>query len=444
MLYQMLHPGLQPGKKYLAGVWARSSGDDSTGTVFRVKIVYRDKSIPSDVWEESFPDGGHEWQLREISFEPRSRERFILVQVLPGEGGTVWLDDVYMQPARGENLIFDGGFETGRGGHWQLDAPKLPGLAELRKRYFEFLIAHGLNPLEMPVAWDDERVEDYTTDPRMNQVRLPYRARWQMGDFPPEDIEALQVAADQAEAGGWLDRAFVYPLDEPAPPQYPRVREVVAKIREIAPDVRVLLTEQYEPELADAVDIWCPLLSRMGMDRLAERQLEGEVFWWYTAVNPRAPYPTFLVDDYGTAPRILPWMNARFCIEGLLYWNTTQWRAVGDPWEDMLTLPWARANGDGSLLYPGSEVGIDGPVASLRLKLIREGLEDHQYLTILRELVNREAGAEARPDGSDPGVARIAEMCEDLFSRPSDYTTDALTLERARARVAEEIVRLSR
>jgi hypothetical protein len=35
-------------------------------------------------------------------------------------------------------------------------------------------------------------------------------------------------------------------------------------------------------------------------------------------------------------------------------------------------------------------------------------------------------------------------MCEDLFSRPSDYTTDALTLERARARVAEEIVRLSR
>ncbi|NLX54907.1 MAG: DUF4091 domain-containing protein [Planctomycetaceae bacterium] len=41
--------------------------------------------------------------------------------------------------------------------------------------------------------------------------------------------------------------------------------------------------------------------------------------------------------------------------------------------------------GDGSLLYPGAKVGIDGPVGSIRLKLIRAGLEDVEYLRMLEE-----------------------------------------------------------
>jgi len=47
--------------------------------------------------------------------------------------------------------------------------------------------------------------------------------------------------------------------------------------------------------------------------------------------------------------------------------------------------------GDGSVLYPGSKVGIDGPVASIRLKLIREGLEDVEYLRMLEDREGRDA-----------------------------------------------------
>ncbi len=442
VLYEMLRPGLQPNREYTAGVWARAAGAGSTGAVLRVKIVYRDKSIPSDVWEAKFPAGEHDWQSREVTVRAKGPERFILVQLMPGEGGTVWLDDVSLCTGGRDNLISNGGFEDSRPGLWQLDAPDLPGLVELHERYYRLLVDHGMNPAEMPVAWDDERIDEYATDPAVNHIRLPFRASWQMGDFPAEDIARLEAVVARASAGGWLDKTFLYPLDEPAEPQYARVREVAERVRQIAPDVPLLITEQYEEQLADIIDIWTPVLSRMDLDQLAERQLGGEVFWWYTMVNPRAPYPTFLVDDYGTAPRVLPWMNARFNILGLLYWNTTQWRAVGDPWENMLTLPWAGANGDGSLLYPGSRVGFAGPVASLRLKLIREGIEDYEYLVRLRELVNRKAGVEAQPDGSDPGAARVAEICGDLFTRPADYTTDALVLERMRVRVAEEIVGL--
>jgi len=50
--------------------------------------------------------------------------------------------------------------------------------------------------------------------------------------------------------------------------------------------------------------------------------------------------------------------------------------------------------GDGSLLYPGAKVGVDGPVASIRLKLIREGLEDVEYLRLLEDREGR-AGVRA-------------------------------------------------
>ncbi|HJN15320.1 MAG TPA: DUF4091 domain-containing protein, partial [Armatimonadota bacterium] len=45
--------------------------------------------------------------------------------------------------------------------------------------------------------------------------------------------------------------------------------------------------------------------------------------------------------------------------------------------------------GDGSLLYPGTKVGVDGRVASIRLKLIREGLEDVEYLRLLEDREGR-------------------------------------------------------
>ena len=47
-------------------------------------------------------------------------------------------------------------------------------------------------------------------------------------------------------------------------------------------------------------------------------------------------------------------------------------------------------NGEGSLLYPGDRTerytgqpNVDGPVSSIRFELLREGLEDYEYLWML-------------------------------------------------------------
>ena len=54
--------------------------------------------------------------------------------------------------------------------------------------------------------------------------------------------------------------------------------------------------------------------------------------------------------------------------------------AAGDTWSNPQTFK--QFNGEGVLFYPGTDAGIDGPVASMRLKSLRDGLEDYEYLVL--------------------------------------------------------------
>ena len=54
------------------------------------------------------------------------------------------------------------------------------------------------------------------------------------------------------------------------------------------------------------------------------------------------------------------------------------------------------SNGDGFLLYPGAPIGYPGLLSSIRLEQAREGVEDYEYLHLLRRLV-----AEAKSAGRD-------------------------------------------
>jgi hypothetical protein len=77
-------------------------------------------------------------------------------------------------------------------------------------------------------------------------------------------------------------------------------------------------------------------------------------------------------------------------MRGLLYWGgMSHWSGVEDPWTDPKTLD-RRKNGkgplyqgEGTLVYPGRAVGYDGIAPSLRLKALRDSMEDYEYLAIL-------------------------------------------------------------
>jgi hypothetical protein len=166
--------------------------------------------------------------------------------------------------------------------------------------------------------------------------------------------------------------------------------------RTAAPNVRILLSEQVEPAIHSnatytgaGIDVWVPTISNYQVERAHDRQLNhGEDVWWYFLYGDRPPLPNpTVMDRTGVEARILPWLAWLERVDGLLYYSTTDWSP--DPWTD----PWTNdSNGDGFLFYPpvDSTIAFNACVAqsnrlvpSIRWELLREGMEDYEYLWLV-------------------------------------------------------------
>jgi hypothetical protein len=93
-------------------------------------------------------------------------------------------------------------------------------------------------------------------------------------------------------------------------------------------------------------------------------------------------WPGYEIDRPGGAVRAMAWLGWRERVAGELYYDMIYgWRA--DPWKQ----PRAFAgNGDGTLVYPGLPDRWGGrrpfPIPSIRLKIVRDALEDLEMLRL--------------------------------------------------------------
>ena len=85
-------------------------------------------------------------------------------------------------------------------------------------------------------------------------------------------------------------------------------------------------------------------------------------------------------------------------------------------------------NGGGYLFYPGVPCGIDGPIPCMRLKNLRDGMEDYEYFVILEELAGKKA--------VDKIVDSVAPEWWQFAKDPQIFLT-------AREKMANEILRLT-
>ena len=228
---------------------------------------------------------------------------------------------------------------------------------------------------------------------------------------PEQRAKALRYYRDYyryLKENGWADRAYVYLFDEPnSAADYEHVQVLGEIVHEAVPELKCLVVEQTYPhdrawpDIDPAVDIWCPLWGFIDRETINEKLKQGDAVWSYTALVQRAPKyhpayaevgdkdpPYWHIDRPLISYRVPTWINRQYDITGLLYWSTGGMH-VPSPWHD----PSFRMqfNGSGSLFYPGTPCGIRGPVASMRLKNIRDGMEDYEYFALLE----RRAGAAA-------------------------------------------------
>ncbi len=252
---------------------------------------------------------------------------------------------------------------------------------------------------------------------------------------------------------GWLDRLFLYLWDEPqGPGDYPKVLHAGRLARAADPGLPTLVTEQLVPALAGVVDVWAPLVNclepRPGVPNdceatvvpaaYAKVRAGGAQLWVYASCASHgcdrvggpesAAWPSYAIDASPVAARVLPWIAFSLGLEGELYYDTVEAYGAGnDPWTDVRR---HGGNGDGTLFYPGTTARIGGrtdvPIPSLRLALVREGLEDYEYL-VLAERAGAGALARSEARAVAPGTF--------------DWSHDPKSVYAARAALAREIGR---
>jgi hypothetical protein len=235
---------------------------------------------------------------------------------------------------------------------------------------------------------------------------------------------------------GWFERLFYYVQDEPPVSDFPKVRALAALAHRADPQLRVLTTTPLDPRLGGEIDIWAPLVNcfekkpgyagfcRITVSREEYDKAGGGQVWWYQSCGSHGcgdtddgyfrGWPSYVIDAPAIAHRIMQWLTWNYRIGGELYYSMNEaYQRRVDPFTDVYM---HGGNGDGTLFYPGRPGQIGGrtpiPIESVRLKLIREGLEDYEYLGMLqamgrtdfaRERVQRLAGRTYAWEG-DPEI----------------------------------------
>jgi len=331
----------------------------------------------------------------------------------------------------------------------------------IEMNYCDVFTEHRLTPpiprSLLPQATDDgsltitperhAKLKEFLKKHRISEFEIPrIRYKKPLTDDREKIVRYLSDYMNYLKENGWAEGAFYYMHDEPnLPENYEHVSEYGKLVNEIAPGLKRLVVEQtYKeapswPEIDHAIDIWCPLWSFIHRESILEKVAHGDEVWSYSALTQRAPdyHPNYdkvkdLDPPYWHIDRPLAnyrapmWINWQYNITGLLYWTSVA--ANLDQWNIPAFTSFGRyLNGGGYLLYPGYPCGMDTAVSCIRLKNVRDGIEDFEYFAILEKIAGR--------DAVDKFVDRIAPNWWEFSKDSGDYS-------RARELIAEEIVRL--
>jgi hypothetical protein len=273
----------------------------------------------------------------------------------------------------------------------------------------ETLNGHRVKPRTPSYAWPEwneqegiidkgeaELMKVLVEDKHCNALGVPFRYK----DDPGTCKAYLSAVAEWLEDLGYLDISFIHLKDEPNDAEaYELVRKQGALIESAAPGIARRCTEQTKPtreewgDLYGAVDIWCPLWGNWNQTTARERLDKGETMWSYTALcqGPDGT-PWWEIDTDPLNFRSPYWLAMLHDITGIFYWSSTCW----SPYET-LQGAWEKPHfrdqfwGEGLLLYPGQPAGTNGFVPSIRLKLIRESMEDYEYMIMAAENNTKDA-----------------------------------------------------
>ena len=266
---------------------------------------------------------------------------------------------------------------------------------ELTRMILDEFHGTGYNVSPSP-TWDQYFGYMWITDPATGG---DHRLNYSMNSPEFEKIyrQFLAAAWENAKKNNWERYAYHYIWDESSGEEWNKLHLLS---KQFAPELKNLAvgynSSRMPENVRDAVDIWCPLTSNFKPEFIAERKRKhpDNESWAYVCVSPKNRYNLFVDHEAFTHRALLWWCRSRQ-MQGLLYWGVCVWdRAAaacraGKVWPEAVweANQFPDANGDGYLLYPDRKNGEI--YRSIRLAVLRDGLEDMEYFLMLDEMRKR-------------------------------------------------------
>jgi hypothetical protein len=294
---------------------------------------------------------------------------------------------------------------------------------DLNGAYFDLALKHRITLRELaqfPAESADYAATLRAFEPHFKEMIARGATTFSVPVTLAEAPELLETANDFVKAHGQEGRVFAQIAVEPERPAWPRVFDRLQLWRKHAPDISTMITSAgLHPFLHEDLNVWAmhaPVFDTVNGRALLERITQGGEVWWYFNHSPPRPYGNLFIDFLGIEHRILFWQTWSLGLRGFHYWNVNYVPEGRDPWKTLADV--VPTNGDGFLMYPTAT----GPAGSIRLANIRDGIDDYDYLVLLRrgivklESVRGQEGVKKRAKDA----YNIGELVQSLVTFPRD------------------------
>ena len=437
--------------------WQSKTLSEGQEYLVTVKSYTADKKVIPWQLQGMFYTGSAQWRKDSLFLDPVNplvyedmvlsrpmpkNTRYVSVQlfsVKPDDSGrksgTAWFDNVQFVDAKtGKDLLPKGDFEQ------NIDDLGLEiDYSEFDKAARKYLDEFGFTGFRV-------KIPELRPGPFVNR-KTGWFAGFVNGTAEYEKLISLYLKGfqDHLEANGWLGKEYLYWVDEPKHEDYGFVREGMETIHKVAPKLTRLITENNPgPEIMDVTEIGCPVLAKFDPVKSKEWIANGRQMWSYLMTWPKAPHVNLFIDSDAINLRMWLWMSYRYQLTGILVWSSNVWNTsncsppgvLQNIWDDpmtymsgSLTTPGAAAeygNGDGMFFYPPNRDPnndktkfLTAPVPSLRLEIMREGIDDYDYMMLLEDCIRN-----ARPDQQNlvKKAKQALSFGTEVFVTENEYT----------------------
>lgn len=260
----------------------------------------------------------------------------------------------------------------------------------------DVMLQHRLGPVPMwgsgaELFGDEERLK-YCLANGMNVVLLT------CGGKTDEQIDRSLAALEPkiAVLGRLkaLDRTYLFGYDEitmSAPDQIPAMRKAYERFHQRHAEIRRINTSQPDQRLQGFVDIFVVPTSQF-----VPAMAQGHEVWWYSVgADNLGSQPDFRIDFPAIVQRAFFLADWKAGVKGHLYWAVQrEWPANKDirdkahpenewrtGYRHAFSNAWVEDNGGGNLFYPDPSGRM---LPTPRVKRIRDGIEDYEYLAQLQ------------------------------------------------------------